>query len=151
VISKFDAEPPTFCYSLAANYKTLKYFRFDPAGTSPATVLASLRTSLANGVPMMFGTTVYSSFPGLGDGKGEVPFPAKNDKVEGGHAMMIVGYDDNKQIGAYKGALMIRNSWGTGWGMQGYGWLPYQYVLTGIASDFWSIMQEGWIDTGVFA
>ena len=48
------------------------------------------------------------------------------------------------------GALLIRDSWGTGWGDAGYGWLPYEYVLKGLAEDFWSILKKEWVDTGVF-
>ncbi len=49
---------------------------------------------------------------------------------------LAVGYDDKMKIkntgsGGVEttGALLIRNSWGTGWGDAGYGWLPYEYVL----------------------
>lgn len=48
------------------------------------------------------------------------------------------------------GPLLIRNSWGTGWGDAGYGWLPYEYVLKGLAEDFWSILKKEWVDTGEF-
>jgi C1A family cysteine protease len=69
---------------------------------------------------------------------------------------VAVGYDDRIKIAnrtsghETTGALLIRNSWGTGWGEGGYGWLPYEYVLGGLAEDFWSILKKEWIDTGEF-
>jgi C1A family cysteine protease len=34
--------------------------------------------------------------------------------------------------------------------MAGYGWLPYEYVMKGLAADWWSLMKQEWVDTGVF-
>lgn len=149
-VTKFDDEPPAFCYAFAQNYKAFKYYRLDPPGTPKSQLLNAIKTNLAAGLPSMFGFTVYSSIPPVGDGKGEIPFPQKGDTVEGGHAIVAVGYDDAKTIGKSKGALLIRNSWGAGWGVQGYGWLPYAYVENGLAVDFWSLVQAGFVDTDLF-
>lgn len=150
VQSRMDDEPSAFLYALGDNYEALKYYRLDPAGSAPAEVLANVKTKLAAGLPSMFGFTVYTSIPPLGDGKGEVPFPGPGDKVEGGHAVLAVGYDDAKKIGSCKGALLIRNSWGTGWGEAGYGWLPYEYILRGLANDFWAMLRAKYVDTALF-
>jgi len=154
---EFDKEPPAFCYAFAQNYKTIKYYRHDPPGTGRPQVLERLKACLAAGHPAMFGFTVYSSIE-QAETTGRIPFPAGREKIEGGHAVVAMGYDDNMTIrnktsgagAATKGALLIRNSWGPGWGEKGYGWLPYAYVERGLAEDFWSILKKEWVDTGVF-
>jgi C1A family cysteine protease len=152
---KFDKEPPAFCYAFAQNYKAIQYYRHDPPGILPGTVLNRVKTYLAAGHPSMFGFTVYSSME-LADERGAIPFPERSERILGGHAVLAVGYDDRLKIANTSsgnettGALLIRNSWGTGWGERGYGWLPYEYVLRGLAEDFWSVLKKDWIDTGEF-
>jgi C1A family cysteine protease len=152
---KFDKEPPAFCYAFAQNYKTIQYYRHDPPGVLPGAVLERVKAHLAGGHPSMFGFTVYSSIE-LADKRGAIPFPGPSERILGGHAVAAVGYDNRVKIatassgGECKGALLIRNSWGKGWGDNGYGWLPYEYILQGLAEDFWSVLKKEWIDTGVF-
>ena len=154
--SAFDREPTAFCYAFAQNFQTIKYFRHDPPASAPDAVLHSLKTYLSRGFPFIFGFSVYNSIE-QAETTGRIPFPSQRERLEGGHAIMAVGYDDSLEITnkfggvKTKGALLIRNSWGTSWGERGYGWLPYEYVLRGLAEDFWSILKKEWVDTGAFA
>ena len=149
-LARFDAEPTSFCFSFAQNYQAVEYFRLDPPGTSATEVLAAIKRQLAAGLPAMFGFSVYSSIPGPGDGHGDIPLPKSGDSLQGGHAVLAVGYDDGHKIGSEQGALLIRNSWGKNWGAQGYGWLPYAYVTHELASDFWSMVKAEYVDTELF-
>lgn len=156
-VKSFDVEPSGFVYALAENYSTLKYFCHDPQGSDVAQkdVLASVKSYLAAGIPAMFGFWGFQSFEDT-DVPGHIPYPCKGESAQWGHAVMAAGYDDDKIITNLgckvetKGALLIRNSWGKTWGEEGYGWLPYEYVLSGLALDFWSVMDMRWIDTGNF-
>lgn len=154
-IAKFDEEPPAFCYAFGQNFQAVNYYRLDPAGTARKELLASIKAHLASKLPSMFGFTVYQSISSATGGK--IPFPGAGDKVAGGHAVMAVGYDDGISIPLSsgskktKGAFLIRNSWGTGWGDKGYGWLPYEYVLQGLAVDWWVLIKKEWVNTGEFA
>jgi C1A family cysteine protease len=148
--SRFNDEPDAFCYSYAQAYQAIDYYRLDPPNTQTSDILNNIRTALAAGLPAMFGFTVHSSMPPLGDGKGEIPFPSAGDSKEGGHAVLAVGYSDQKKIGNQKGALLIRNSWGIEWGENGYGWLPYAYVESGLADDFWSMVKAEFVDSDLF-
>lgn len=149
-IAKFDVEPTSFLYALGQNYKSLMYFRLDPAGITPAQVLDNIKQFLAQGFPSMFGFPVYDEFMHV-PANGLVAMPAANSHLYGGHAIDAVGYDDNLQIGADKGALLIRNSWGSSWGLSGYAWLSYKYVTSGLAVDWWSLVKNDWVDSGKFA
>lgn len=147
-VNVFDNEPTAFIYSYATNYKTVQYYRLDPVGISPINLLTSIKTKLAANLPSMFGFTVYSSIYSASNG--DIPYPQRGESVLGGHAMVAVGFNDSKTIGAHRGALLVRNSWGMSWGDHGYGWLPYDYVLTGLATDFWSLVQANFVDTDLF-
>jgi C1A family cysteine protease len=152
----FDKEPDPFCYAYAQNFQAISYFRLDPPGTVAPALLERIKTNLAAGLPSMFGFTVYSSITQAAV-SGKIPFPMTGESVAGGHAIVAIGYDDAMKIknsakGGKEttGALLIRNSWGTGWGSGGYGWLPYEYVLKGLAADWWSMLKGEWIDSGQF-
>ena len=154
---EYDEEPSAFVYAVADNFEALKYFCHDPLGANIKRdeALKSVKKFLAAGVPSMFGFYGFPSF-GSGKEKGDIPFPGKSEKAEWGHAIVAVGYDDKKEVtnttgtSTKKGALLIRNSWGEEWGSEGYGWLPYEYVLQGLAVDFWSLLSMEWVDTRQF-
>ena len=155
----FDREPPAFVYAMASAYKALTYFCHDPAGANipRSDALASVKKWLAAGHPSMFGFEIFPSFPrGWNAPGGEIPFPGPEGAADSGHAIVVVGYDDEKKIKNNQfgtettGALLIRNSWGPNWGDNGYGWLPYQYVLNNLATDFWTLSNMDWIDTNQF-
>jgi C1A family cysteine protease len=154
-IANYDIEPSSVLYSFAGNYRAIKYFRLDPVGTSPATLLTRIKTNLTKGLPPIYGFTVYNSISQAAT-TGKIPYPVTGDRVIGGHAMLVVGYDDNLTItnttggATTTGALITRNSWGPAWGDHGYGYLPYDYVTNRLAVDFWSLVKEGWTDTGPF-
>lgn len=155
-ILDFDTEPTAFCYAFAGDFKALKYYRIDPVGASPVNVLSQIRTNLAAGIPAMFGFTVYDSYV-QANTTGMIPFPTPKERVVGGHAVDAVGYNDaikitNTTPGGIQttGAFLIRNSWGTGWGNKGYGWLPYEYVLKGLAVDWWALLSQAYVDTKQF-
>jgi len=84
----------------------------------------------------------------------EIIAPALETQVDeascGSHAIVAAGYDDNLIIDNDREALVIRNSWRTGWGNAEYGWMSYRYVTQGLADDWWTLISAEWINTGQF-
>lgn len=59
--------------------------------------------------------------------------PIDVNNIKGGHAVVIVGFDDTKSV------FKFLNSWGTKWGDKGYGYLPYEYIQDYI-TDMWTFV-----------
>lgn len=127
-ISYYAIQPSKVCYSDAANTKAVLYQRVTRD-------LDHMRSCLAGGYPFVFGFSVYASFETTAVAlTGVVPMPKHGESLLGGHAVLAVGYDDASH------RFIVRNSWGTTWGDNGYCTMPYAYLTSrGLASDFWTI------------
>lgn len=110
----------------AAQYRIKGYNRLSNNRASNSGVdLNGVRQHIAQGAPVVIGMMVGGSFMHQMVGKNEWR-PTQRDYQEygfSGHAMCVVGYDDNKQ------AVQIMNSWGPEWGNNGVAWVGYRDFL----------------------
>jgi C1A family cysteine protease len=122
---KFTVKPNKKVVRSAANHKM-------ETGLSVQQDLIHIKTCLAEGWPIIFGFAVYQSFEDIG-ADGIMPMPGPNEFMLGGHAVTAVGYSDAKKM------ILVRNSWGSGWGLHGYFWMPYDFIVDkDYADDFWT-------------
>lgn len=131
VEAKFSQKPPAECYRSALNNQIISYSRI------PVNI-TSIKGCLAEGYPFAFGFAVYESFMTQKVKQtGIMPLPnISQESLLGGHAVLAVGYNDVKQ------AVLVRNSWGTGWGILGYFWMPYSYISNdAYCQDFWTVRE----------
>lgn len=111
--SKFDVPPHAVCYVDSANRTITSYELLD--------TLDDMLDALNQNKPVIIGLTVYESFNYVDEDNPVVQLPRAGDSG-GGHAMTAVGYDIAQR------KILVKNSFGTRWGMNGYGWLPFDYV-----------------------
>lgn len=140
-----DSEPEPFLYSVSERCAPAQYVRLDRRNGNGRETLELVKTFLAAGFPVVFGFPVPTSLTM----EPEVPYRPGYDAYRGGKAVVAVGYDD-RRLGMRTGALLIRSSWGPGWGEEGYGWLPYVYVAEQLAADFWTMFSPQWLASGEF-
>lgn len=91
---------------------------------------------LAQGYPFVFGFMVYQGSMDEAGRTGRMPMP-KGSRF-GGHAVCVVGYDLPSRV------FIIRNSWGSRWGNNGYCTMPFEYVASPqLSSDHWTLRSFG--------
>lgn len=129
VVANFTQDVTSQFSADALKHKVLSYVSIPQS-------LTSLKTALyVEKHPISFGFQVFESFESAAvAASGIVPMPKPHENDLGGHAVLMVGYDDSKQ------AFLVMNSWGEDWGLEGFFWLPYAYVTNNkLAEDFWQI------------
>jgi C1A family cysteine protease len=127
-LAKLTHKPTVTCYDTASRHTAVSYKQVSQT-------LDQLKGCLAEGYPFAFGMIVHASFEGEEVANtGVVKMPSSSEQPVSGHAVLVVGYDDVTQ------RFLVRNSWGTDWGMAGYFTLPYAFILNpDLATDFWTI------------
>jgi C1A family cysteine protease len=107
----------------AAPYKIGAYHRILDVDTA--------KQCLASGYAIELGFAVYESFEEISE-KGIMPMPKSNERILGGHAVVIYGYDDNLNGGSF----LVRNSWGEQWGAKGDFFMPHAFLQNRALSQF---------------
>ena len=117
----YMTQPSVAAFEEASRYKAARWFRINDT--------AQIKAALVNRKPVVCGIAVYESLVNL-SGVNSVYNTVSGQNL-GGHAVTIVGYNDNKFGGAFK----IINSWSPNWGNDGYFWLPYSFAAQGIMRE----------------
>jgi C1A family cysteine protease len=137
IISKFAVKPPDNCFKDALNHQALKVRNINSSSLTAMKncLVCGLSQNPPIGLPFTIGFQVYESFESIQVSRnGIVPMPKPGEQVLGGHAVCVVGYDDSK------GYFIVRNSWGSRWGIKGYFYIPYAYLTNPkLATDAWTI------------
>jgi C1A family cysteine protease len=127
IIKQFKRKPFKTCYTEALDHQITSYERIMK--------LDEMLACLADGYPFVFGFSVFESFESAEVAKtGVVVMPGPDERLLGGHAVLAVGYVESAR------RFIVRNSWGTRWGDEGYCTMPYAYLEDrNLSDDFWTI------------
>ncbi len=133
--------PPAGALAEALEYRVSDTEKLQPRWPT------TLKKVLATPKPVAFAVPVYNYWFGEPvRSSGDIRLPLSSDSVAGGHAMCMVGYEDDADVPG-GGYFIIRNSWGTdSWGKDnvvqaGHGRLPYAY-MTGYGKSAYTASAE---------
>lgn len=117
----FRSQPTEAARAAAKKYRIDTWRQVNPQD------VREVKAQLNAGYPVIVGVTVDDALLHLGAG---AVWGAATGTLRGGHALLVVGYDDSKN------AFKFLNSWGTAWGENGYGWIDYTFFRTEVREAF---------------
>jgi C1A family cysteine protease len=137
-IAKFAEKPSAAACEAAKQHEAIQYLRI-----LPGTAGAPIRSPIQEGLPVVFGFTVPARFESAtwAPASEYLSLPAAGEENIGGHCVVVVGWDFSLKKFPVN-VFEIRNSWGPGWGDNGYFWMDARWLeepSRGLSSDFWVI------------
>jgi C1A family cysteine protease len=125
--AKVNRKPTIKAVLSAWKNQALVYKRVDNSD------VVAVMHALAKGLPIAFGSALFESFKP--DARAVIPMPKRTEKMQGAHAMTLIGYRYNS---ANLVEFLVRNSWGESWGDGGNHWMPVDYVCNrALTEDCW--------------
>ena len=113
----------------SSNYEVKEYFTLFRSTDKAKQKIEQTKLSISEDKPVIIGMLIRENFKYLSKEDKYWNPEVGNTASAGGHAMVIVGYNDGKE------AFEVMNSWGSQWGNDGYFWLKYddfaKYCLYG--------------------
>jgi len=125
IVTKMHTGPENAFYAEAAQRKVASYFNLQRD-------LTQWKTWLASNGPILAGLTVDQTWDNAASTGGKIDTFMPNT-ARGGHAVTIVGY-------LASGRFIVRNSWGTGWGDGGFGYVSPAYIAAGFFVDSYGVI-----------
>lgn len=95
-------------------------------------LVLQIKSALNEGIPVVFSCNLNDLWYSVSGPwqEHQYTYPADGHPTVGGHAMVIIGYDDAS------GRFLIENSWGSQWGDGGFGGMPYDALYNSMREFF---------------
>lgn len=124
-IDRFTEKPPEEAFKAAKDHR-IKWYIHPGLGHDVSLIQRqdAFKRVLSNRQTIAFGFTVYSSFESEWDEPGRMPMPQEGESILGGHEVLLIGY-----LKGDDGYALVRNSWGTNWGLDGYFFMPWKFLV----------------------
>ena len=126
-LSQVCTPPSLLAQQQAVGHKTDAYYRITSSGSQR---LTDIQTALYNKLPVVIGTDVGDNFQALSGANSLGPLDIPSGSSDG-HALVVVGYSPSTNL------YLIKNSWGTDWGIGGFCQFTADYLTWSETDDLW--------------
>jgi hypothetical protein len=127
---------PEAAYTHAINFKCEKAYYINLKNQA---AIDEVKARLSQGNISVLGIYIYDNFRNIQMYNNNYCVKDLTGSNGVGHAVTIVGYDDNRSTNDGSGAFKCVNSWGTGWGDNGYFWISYDAIIHPTPSQLYAI------------
>lgn len=128
-VEKVNKPLPWRALQMSGDQRKAEYGRIMATGEE---LVYSIKDRIRQGQPVVFGTDIGAAF--ANNDLGDVEYAPRAEDVVGGHCMVATGWRAD-------GAIEILNSWGSGWGRDGFCWFHPSYIGHPMTRDCWAVIQ----------